>query len=144
MLRQEFWIVSSREAVRRIIFKCVTCTRHKALHLTPHMGILPEARVHSIRAFSSVGTDYGGPYLIEECKRRNTKTTKVYIALFVCMATKSIHVEIVSDFTTDAFLAALDRFIARRGAPAHVYSDCGTKLVGAARQLKNMFRNKDV
>ncbi|XP_015377512.1 PREDICTED: uncharacterized protein LOC107171770 [Diuraphis noxia] len=144
MLRQEFWILSCREAVRRVIFKCVTCTRHKALHPTPHMGILPEARVHSVRPFSSVGTDYGGPYLIKECKRRNTKTTKVYIALFVCMATKAIHVEIVSDLTTDAFLAALDRFIACRGVPAHVYSDCGTNYVGADRQLKLLFRNKDV
>jgi len=144
MLRQEFWVVSCREAVRRIIFKCVTCSRHKALHPTPRMGILPEARVHSVRAFSSVGTDYGGPYLIKECKRRNTKTTKVYLALFVCMATKAIHVEIVSDLTTEAFLAALDRFIARRGVPAHVYSDCGTNYVGAARQLRSMFRNKDV
>lgn len=144
MLRQEFWIVSCREAVRRVIFKCVTCTRHKALHPTPRMGILPEARVHSVRAFSSVGTDYGGPYLIKECKRRSTKTTKVYIALFVCMATKAIHVEMVSDLTADAFLAALDRFIARRGVPAHVYSDCGTNYVGAARQLKLLFRDKDV
>ncbi|CAI6357195.1 unnamed protein product [Macrosiphum euphorbiae] len=144
MLRQEFWIVSCREAVRRVIFKCVTCTRHKALHPTPRMGILPEARVHSVRAFSSVGTDYGGPYLIKECKRRNTKTTKVYIALFVCMATKAIHLEIVSDLTADAFLAALDRFVARRGVPAHVYSDCGTNYVGAARQLKQIFRDKNV
>eukprot|EP00102_Acyrthosiphon_pisum_P010921 XP_008179430.1 PREDICTED: uncharacterized protein LOC103308201 [Acyrthosiphon pisum] len=120
------------------------CSRHKALHPTPRMGILPEARVHSVRAFSSVGTDYGGPYLIKECKRRNTKTTKVYLALFVCMATKAIHVEIVSDLTTEAFLAALDRFIARRGVPTHVYSDCGTNYVGAARQLRRMFRNKDV
>jgi len=144
MLRQEFWIVSCREAVRRIIFKCVTCTRHKALHPTPRMGILPKARVHSVRAFSSVGTDYGGPYLVKECKRRNTKTTKVYIALFVCMATKAIHVEIVSDLTADAFLAALDRFVARRGVPAHVFSDCGSNYVGAARQLKQIFRDKNV
>ncbi|KAL4113825.1 hypothetical protein QTP88_017393 [Uroleucon formosanum] len=103
MLRQEFWVVSCREAVRRIIFKCVTCTRHKALHPTPRMGILREARVHSVRAFSSVGTNYEGPYLIKEY-----------------------------------------RFIARRGVPAHVYSDCGTNYVGAARQLKHLFRNKDV
>jgi len=144
MLRQEFWVVSCREAVRRIIFKCVTCTRHKALHPTPRMGILPEARVHSVRPFSSVGTDYGGPFFIKECKRRNTKVTKVYIAVFVCMATKAIHVELVSDLTTEAFLAALDRFIARRGVPAHVYSDCGTNYCGAARQLKHMFRDKNV
>uniref|UniRef100_A0A2S2NV96 Integrase catalytic domain-containing protein n=1 Tax=Schizaphis graminum TaxID=13262 RepID=A0A2S2NV96_SCHGA len=144
MLRQEFWIVSSREAVRRVIFKCITCTRYKATLLTPRMGNLPEARVHSLRAFSSVRTDYGGPYLIKECKSRNTKTTKVYIALFVCMTTKAIHVEIVSDLTTDAFLAALDRFVARRGVPTHVYSDCGTNYVGAARHLNHILRNKDV
>lgn len=108
------------------------------------MGILPEYRVQSFRVLFNVGTDFGGPYLAKECRRRNAKTTKVYIALFICMATKAIHIEIVSDLITEAFQAALDRFVAGRGVPAYIYSDCGTNNVGAARQLKGLFRNKDV
>jgi len=55
------------------------------------------------------------------------------------MSVKAIHLEIVTDLSTDAFLAALDRFVARRGIPANIYSDCGTNYVGAACQLKAFF-----
>ncbi|GFX39291.1 integrase catalytic domain-containing protein [Trichonephila clavipes] len=58
-----------------------------------------------------------------------------YIALFVCLATKAVHIEAVGDLTTDSFIAALRRFSARRGAPRHIYSDNGTNFVGARRKL---------
>jgi len=88
--------------------------------------------------------DYGGPFVIKESRRRNARTLKVYLALFICMSVKAVHLEIVSDLTTDAYLAALDRFVARRGTPEHLYSDCGKNYVGAARKLKSIFRDPTV
>jgi len=41
MLRQKFWILSARAAVRRVIFSCVPCTRHKAVRPQPFMADLP-------------------------------------------------------------------------------------------------------
>ncbi|XP_014290162.1 uncharacterized protein [Halyomorpha halys] len=52
------------------------------------------------------------------------------------MSTKAVHLEVVSTLETESFLAALDRFIARRGKPIRIYSDCGTNFVGASRKLK--------
>ncbi|GFW69178.1 integrase catalytic domain-containing protein [Trichonephila clavipes] len=68
-------------------------------------------------------------------QRSRTKSTKGYIALFVCLATKAVNIEAVGDLTTDSFIAALRRFSARRGAPRHIYSDNGTNFVGARRKL---------
>ncbi|XP_035222980.1 uncharacterized protein LOC118195765 [Stegodyphus dumicola] len=68
------------------------------------------------------------------------KSTKGYIALFICLATKALHIEAVSDLTADAFLAALRRFSARRGAPSHIYSDNATNFVGANRKLSEIQR----
>ncbi|XP_008182300.2 uncharacterized protein LOC103309207 [Acyrthosiphon pisum] len=141
MLRQKFWILSGRAAVRRVIFSCVPCTRHKAVRPQPLMADLPSHRVQPHRPFSHVGMDYGGPFLIKEHRRRNAQSVKVYLALFVCMSVKAVHLEIVSNLSTDAFLAALDRFVARRGIASNLYSDCGTNYVGAARQLKAVFRD---
>lgn len=59
------------------------------------------------------------------------------------MAVKAVHVEVVSDLTTDAFLATFDRFVARRGFPQDIYSVCGTNYVGASRQLKQLFLNHE-
>ncbi|GFY07772.1 integrase catalytic domain-containing protein [Trichonephila clavipes] len=53
------------------------------------------------------GIDYAGPVLIKCNKGRGTKSTKGYIALFVCLATKAVHIEAVGDLTTDSFIAAL-------------------------------------
>ncbi|GFX70637.1 integrase catalytic domain-containing protein [Trichonephila clavipes] len=99
------------------------------------MGNLPKHRVTLERPFFSCGIDYAGPVPIKYNKGRGTKSTKGYIALFVCLATKAVHIEAVGDLTIDSFIAALRRFSARRGAPCHIYSDNGTNFVGARRKL---------
>lgn len=53
------------------------------------------------------------------------------VAIFICLATKAIHIEVVSDLTSEAFIAALKRMIGRRGAVTHLFSDNGTNFVGA-------------
>lgn len=54
------------------------------------------------------------------------------------MSTKATHLEVVSDLTTDAFLAALRRFVSRRGKCSNIYSDNGTNFQGARRCLTEM------
>lgn len=74
------------------------------------MADLPSSRVQPHRPFLHVDLDYGGPFVIKGSRRRNARTSKAYLALFICMTVKAVHLEIVSDLTTDAFLAALDQF----------------------------------
>ncbi|GFT77395.1 uncharacterized protein TNCV_106711 [Trichonephila clavipes] len=91
------------------------------------MDDLPTHRVTPSRSFSVCGVDYAGPINILRYRGRGAKTTKEYIALFVCCATKALHLELVSDLTSEAFIASLKRFCARRGAPKHIY--CAFQLV---------------
>lgn len=44
----------------------------------------------------------------------------------------------VSDLSTDAFLAAFDHFVARRGLPSDIYSDCGTNFVWVDKQVRSL------
>ncbi|GFX80291.1 integrase catalytic domain-containing protein [Trichonephila clavipes] len=100
------------------------------------MGDLPTHRVTPSRPFSVCGVDYAGPINILRYRGRGAKTTKGYIALFVCFVTKALHLELVSDLTPEAFIvASLKRFCARRGAPKHIYCDNGTTFVGARRKF---------
>jgi hypothetical protein len=46
----------------------------------------------------------------------------------------------VTDLTADSFLAALTRFVSRRGLPKDVFSDCGTNFVGANTKLKRIIK----
>lgn len=81
------------------------------------MGNLPRTRLVSSRPFENVGVDFCGPFLIKEKKYRNRSKIKIYVAVFVCLVVKAVHLEIVSDLTTEAFTACLKRFLARRGRP---------------------------
>ncbi|GFT06442.1 integrase catalytic domain-containing protein [Trichonephila clavipes] len=102
------------------------------------MGDLPTHRVTPSRQFSVCGIDYAGPIYILRYRGRGAKTIKGYIALFVCFATKALHLELVSDLTSEAFIASLKRFCAR-GAPKHIYCDNDTTFVGARRKLLEIF-----
>ena len=139
-LRQDFWILRARSMIRSVIHKCVVCTREKAA--VPHqlMGDLPALRVSApIRSFLHCGLDYAGPVQVRTSKGRGIKSHKAYIALFVCLATRAIHLELVGDYSTSAFLDAFSRFSARRGLPQTMYSDNGTTFVGADKELSKAF-----
>ncbi|XP_062704294.1 uncharacterized protein LOC134286658 [Aedes albopictus] len=143
-IRQKYWLVNARSAIRKVTRSCVKCFRTKPREVQPEMGNLPEERVNLAAAFELTGVDYAGPVTVKE-GRYKPKHIKAYIALFVCLTTKSIHLELVSDLTTEAFLAALDRFVNRRGMVRKMMSDNATNFVGASRelhQLHMMFRNQ--
>ena len=57
---------------------------------------------------------------------------------FVSLAVKAVHLEVVSDLTSESFIATLRRFIARRGYPSLIWSDNGTNFVGADRELNEL------
>ncbi|XP_029163408.1 uncharacterized protein LOC114934860 [Nylanderia fulva] len=115
LLRLRFWVPRGRTTVKQQLHRCVTCTRWRAATPQPPMGNLPRDRVTPTRPFLSTGLDYAGPILLRTSKGRGHRAHKGYIAVFVCFWSKAIHLEVVSDYTSEAFIAALRRFISRRG-----------------------------
>lgn len=78
---------------------------------------------------------------MRELKLRKSRNYKVYVAVFICLSVKAVHLELVLDLSTDAFIAAFDRFVARRGLPSDVYSDCGTNFISANRLLQALIQS---
>jgi hypothetical protein len=138
-IREKYWPLSARSVVRNLIYKCHTCFKVNPQTTDQLMGNLPSIRVTPSMPFSHCGVDYAGPILIKEGNRRSKKTIKSYIALFKCFATKAVHIEIVTDATCEAFLAALKRFMARRGKVSSIHSDNATYFTAANRELTKLF-----
>ncbi|XP_076676250.1 uncharacterized protein LOC143373173 [Andrena cerasifolii] len=136
-LRRKYWPLSCRSVVRNLLRKCIRCFRVKPHTENYMMRNLPVSRVTPSRAFSTCGVDYAGPFSIRE-KSRCRVIIKAYLCVFVCFATKAVHLELASDLTTEAFLNSLRRFIARRGQSSHIFSDNGTNFVGARNELWNL------
>ncbi|XP_033363319.1 uncharacterized protein LOC117241540, partial [Bombus vosnesenskii] len=145
-LRRSYWPIDGRSQVWSTLKKCVRCCRANPPPVDYIMGDLPAARITESRPFINVGIDYCGPFYIKERKDRNRRKIKVYVAIFVCLAVKAVHIELVSDLTSEAFIAALRRFIARRGFCVTISSDNGTNFVGAnneLRELRNLLQSDD-
>lgn len=63
---------------------------------------------------------------------------KKYVSLFICFITRAVHLELVSVLSTESFLAALRRFVGRRGKPHRILSDNGTNFVGANNEMARL------
>lgn len=145
-VRRRYWPIDGRSQAWSVVKGCVRCCRAKPPPTDYIMGDLPKARVTESRPFTHVGVDYCGPFFIKEKRHRNQKFIKVYVAVFVCLAVKAVHLELASDLTSEAFIATLRRFIARRGLCTHIYSDNGKNFVGAnneLQELQDLMKSKD-
>lgn len=138
LLQRSFWILSAHSVIRKRIRFCQVCSRFSSTTPSPIMADLPSSRVTPARPFMHCGVDLAGPFQIKESSRRNARHYKAYFALFICMATKAIHLEALTSLSTEAFLATLSRFVARRSLPTDMYCDNGTNFRGADRQISEI------
>ena len=133
-------ILGARRLSRRVCAKCVICRKQKPQLESQMMADLPISRfMGEGTPFSHTGMDYAGPFNIKSGRVRKPVYSEVHVCVFICMTTKAVHLEIVSDQTTPAFQATLDRFVARRGCPQHLYSDNGGNFTGAKNDLAGFY-----
>ena len=132
-LRERFWLQKGSSLIRKVIQSCLNCKRNNAKCEQQVMANLPSARLQIFDPpFTHSGVDYFGPFQVKQGR----STVKRYGCVFTCMTTRAVHLELVTDMTTDCFVNALRRFVARRKGVSHLYSDNGSNFVGAERVLK--------
>lgn len=126
-----YWLVNASSSVTNFIRKCVTCRRLREVPLVQKMSSLPEDRLSCEAPFTYCGVDTFGPWYV----KGGRSELKRYGILFTCMSSRAVHIEMVKDIATDAFINAYRRFVARRGPVRQMRSDRGTNFVGAVNEL---------
>ena len=107
------------------------------------MAPLPGFRLDSeVPAFQTVGLDYCGPVYLKS--RSENAVIKAWICLFSCSTSCGIHLELVPDLTTEAFIRALRRFVGRRGIPSVIVSDNAKTYKAVHRFLSLLFKQEEV
>ena len=130
----------ARRLARDVCSKCIICRVAAAKAAPQLMGQLPPERVEPDFVFYHTGMDFAGPFLIRKGHVRKPTFIKAFLCIFICFCTKAVHLELVGDMTTEAFIAALEHFISRRGLPLHLYSDNGSNFLGARNQLTELYQ----
>ena len=57
--------------------------------------------------FEKVGVEYAGPFHIKYGIVCKPTTVKAHMCIFVSLTVKAVHLEVVSDLTSKAFVASL-------------------------------------
>ncbi|XP_045784625.1 uncharacterized protein LOC123880521, partial [Maniola jurtina] len=131
--RQQYWVLRLRPATRMIVRSCLFCRMKTQKPAYPRTGDLPACRLaHHKRPFTFTGVDYFGPLSVTIGRARQ----KRYVVIFTCLTTRAIHLEIAGSLSADSAVMALRRMIARRGCPTEIWSDNGTNLKAADKELR--------
>ena len=137
-IRRKFWILQGGSAVRRVVGACMRCRKQLAQPSQQQMSPLPSLRSgEPAFAFSHVGVDYFGPMYV----KRGRVEEKRYGCLFTCLHMRAVHIEVTHCLSTDSFIQALVRFMARRGQPRTIVSDNGSNLKGAHIELRQCLQS---
>ena len=59
----------------------------------------------------------------------------------MCFVSRAVYVDISHDYSTDAFLRVLRRFATLRGWPRKIWSDNGSQLAAASKELRNAIKD---
>ena len=82
--------------------------------------------------FTCYGFDMFGPFII----RQRRSEAKRYGAMFTCMNSRAVHIEVTHNLDNNSSKQALRGIIARRGNIRTIYSDNGNNFIGAGNEQK--------
>ncbi|XP_051803945.1 uncharacterized protein LOC127533924 [Acanthochromis polyacanthus] len=126
-----YWIPNLSKTVTSYIHQCVFCRKQRRPVEGQKMRDLPAERIEHSPPFTYCGMDVFGPFLTKQARKEN----KRYGLLFTCFYSRAVHIEMLEDLSTDAFINGLRCFIALRGSVRQIKCDQGTNFVGAKNEL---------
>ena len=132
--RQDAWIVNARKLAKRIVRKCVRCKYLRKLLEGQKMAALPDAIQGPSPPFYNIGVDLSGPIEVKAMTNKRA-AMKVWVVIFVCLNTKAVCMELAPGYATKDFMLAYNTHQSRHGVPSYVYSDRGSQLVAAHKEL---------
>lgn len=140
--RQKYWVAHGSKIAQSVKSKCRLCKLRDVKLGEQEMGRLPEARLKPAPPFTYTMVDLFGPYVVRGEVQKRT-SGKAYGVIFTDLVSRAVHIEAVYGYDTCSFLMALSRFTSIRGWPAYIYSDPGSQLIGAERELKEHWEKID-
>ena len=139
-VRERFWISNLQRLTKTMRHNCVICKKLDKKTDGQEMGRLPLSRLKPAPAWSSTALDYFGPFQTRgEVNKRSR--VKAYGVPFNCLLSRAVYIDVVPDYSTASFIMVLRRFVSLRGYPSKLYSDHGSQLTAASRELQAAVRD---
>ena len=138
----KYWIIHIRILVKQIVSKCIVCCKRRKTLCSQSTGQLPIEIIQPSLPFSSKDFDFFGPYSIKGEVQKRIRG-KCYGVIFVCMVSRAVYVDVSLNYSIDSLLQVLHRFTSVRGWPNKIFSDQGSQLVAASKELRDIIKGID-
>ena len=135
-----FWIPRARQAVKKVISRCVLCQRFNDLAFK-YLKVtnLSKHRMNLIKPFLHTGIDYTGHVWVKD----DEGVSKMYMLIFTCLNIRAVHIELVKDMSTHSFILALIRFTNIHGIPSHIYGDKARSFIAGGNLIEEVFASSE-
>jgi hypothetical protein len=131
-LRKKFFIIGGCTTVGQVIAKCIMCKKAFKKLQKQKMAPLSVERLDVCVPFEATGADLFGPFSVVHGGRA---TTKCWVLLFMCMACRAVHLEMLNDMSAQTTINAIIRFQSKRPGIKTICCYNGTNLTGAKTEL---------
>lgn len=142
-LQSRFWVPGARRILKSIKRNCVVCRKLERNLEDQCMGQVRTERMKPSPPFYHTAVDLFGPFVIKDAVRRRVRG-KCFGVIFTCLVSRAVHLDITENYSTEAFLGSLRRFVSIRGYPQTIHSDNGTQLVAANKELREIAKSLDL
>ena len=117
-------MIKGKAVEKEVIGRRISCKKRMAPRMTQEMAELPKIRLTTCEPpFTYLGIDYFGPFCVN--RGRGKVAEKRWGAIFVCMNSRTVHLQVTRTLETDYFILVLMRFLNRRGHLKELRSDNG-------------------
>ena len=106
------------------------------------MGQLPKERLLPSPPFLHSALDLFGPIYVKDTVKRRVKC-KTFGVIFNCFYSRAVYLDLLEGYSTMDFLSTFKRFVSIRGYPRMLYSDLGSQLCSASKEIKDVVHNFD-
>ena len=131
-LRQNYYIIHIYSVVRNVIRKCVICRRFNSKPIALNQSFYRENRIKpSEKPFTDIYLDYCGPFLVE----LKGEKFKVWLLVITCMFSRAVNLVICRDYSTEAFLRAIQIHVYSYGLFSNCTSDLGSQIKSGANAI---------
>ncbi|XP_068213685.1 uncharacterized protein [Palaemon carinicauda] len=132
-----FWIVGVKRLISSFIHKCVTYRKLRGKTECQIMSDLPEDCLEPSPFFTNVVVDAFGPWTIVSRRTRcGYANSKRWALLFSCLVTGAVHIELIEEISSSAFINAVRQFISLICQVKIFWSDRGANYIGAVDKLR--------
>ena len=138
LLSVRLHVIGAKSVVKNVTSSCIICKRNYDRRSAQLLGQLPSTRITPAPPFTFTGADFAGLLTLKKGYTRHPVKIKDYICTYVCLTTRAVHLETVTNLAIEAFLASLKRFVARRGCPTKIVTDNGLNFVGVNNTLADV------